>query len=592
MKQLRSTIGGFLSSKPGTGLKAEDAADLPKVRVPLRTKITLPYFALALAMAFGASLLMTKIVFDTVDERFSNQLIEVGRLASEDMTAEETRLLSMLRQLSFTEGVPEALSQGDAVHLRELTFGVVVNNHEEAVEFLGPRGDTVLSMKHIPGGKLEEYYFSGGDRFFSEMDMVTKIMKNKTDSLGDKYSGFVATDVGNVFYVSGPVVDKEGRLMGILLVGKTLNTLVREMREDTLAQVTLYSVDGTPLASTFVSTTPIDPALAGEILAEQDAQSVKRDLGTRREVTSSNVNYSELLGPWEARGQRDMGILGVSLSEFFLVNASRATRLQLLLLLTLATLLVILVGINLANLITRPLIRLVQATRAVERGEAGVSVDVRTNDELELFARSFNEMVSSLDRSKAELVEAYDSTLLGWSHTLELRDKEVLGHTSRVAQIAKDFAASLGVAGEALVQIWRGSLLHDIGKMGIPDAILNKPGRLTDEEWSIMRQHPQFAEQSLKGIKFLETSLDIPMYHHEHWDGAGYPYALKGEQIPLPARIFALVDVWDAMTSDRPYRSGLSREETLQYISEQKGKYFDPGLVDPFVSFINWYEAE
>jgi len=325
----------------------------------------------------------------------------------------------------------------------------------------------------------------------------------------------------------------------------------------------------------------MDPTLAEEILTGQDVQSVRRNL------SASNVDYAELLGPWEGRGQSDMGILGVSLSKFILVNASRATRVQLLLLLTLATLLVIVVGINLASLITRPITRLVQATHAVERGEVGVSVDVKTNDELELFAHSFNEMVSSLDRSKAELLEAYDSTLLGWSHTLELRDKEVLGHTSRVAQIVRDFASSLGVEGESLVEIWRGALLHDIGKMGIPDAILNKPGRLTDEEWHIMRQHPLFAEQSLRDIKFLKMSLDIPIYHHEHWDGSGYPHGLRGEAIPLPARIFALVDVWDAMTSDRPYRSGLSKEQTLQYILSEKGKYFDPDLVDPFVNFIN-----
>ncbi|MEW6403768.1 MAG: HD domain-containing phosphohydrolase [Chloroflexota bacterium] len=570
----------------------QEGAALPKVRVPLRTKITLPYFGLALALAFGASLLMTKIVFDTVDERFSNQLIEVGRLASESMVAEESRLLSTVRLISFTEGVPEALSNASPERVRELTFGLVVNNREEAVEFLDARGTTVISMKHIPRGNIEEYYFTGGDRFYSELDIVTRIMKNKTDELGDKYSGWIETDIGKVFYVSAPVLDDQGRLMGILLVGRSLDSLVRQMREETLAQVSLYSLEGVSLASTFQSPAPLDAGLVDDILASQDTDSLRRELGTRRDVTASNLDYAELLGPWEGRGQGDIGILGVSLSEFFLVNASRATRVQILLVMTLATLLVLLVGINLANLITRPLVQLVQATRAVERGESGISVDIRTNDELELFARSFNQMIASLDHSKAELLEAYDSTLIGWSRTLELRDKEVQGHTSRVATMAKDFAASLGVKGEYLVNLWRGALLHDIGKMGIPDSILHKPGSLTEEEWVIMKRHPEFAQQFLKDIKFLKASLAIPLYHHERWDGSGYPFGLRGEDIPFAARIFALVDVWDAMTSDRPYRPKLSSEETLQQIVAEKGTHFDPHLVDDFVQFIQRYTSE
>jgi response regulator RpfG family c-di-GMP phosphodiesterase len=580
------------SAEPETMQATEEGKSLPKVKVPLRTKITLPYIGLALLIAFGAALILTKIVFDTVEERFSIQLVEVGRLASEKMVSEEKQLLSSLRLISFTEGVGDALQSGDATRLRNLTFGLIVNRREEAVEFLDPRGNTVLSMKHIPGGNAEDYYSTGGDRFFSEWDIVTQIMKNKTDNLGDKYSGWTETSIGKVFYVSGPVLDEQGRLMGILLVGRTLDSIVREMREETLAQITIYSSYGKPLASTLQNAPPVEPVVIQQILTNQDANNTKRDPGPRRALNSSNVDYAELLGPWEGRGQSDIGILGVSLSNYLLVDASRATRDQILVLTTLATLLVLLIGRNLANLITRPLSQLLSATRAVERGEVGVNVEVNTRDELELLANSFNQMVASLDQSKAELLQAYDTTLVGWSRTIELRDEEVLGHTSRAAQMAKDFAGSVGVHGNELMDIWRGSLLHDIGEIGIPDAILHKPDRLTEDQWYTMRQHPQMAHDFLKDIKFLEQSLLIPLHHHERWDGSGYPSGLNGEEIPLGARIFALVDAWDAMTSERPYRPSLSKEDALKQIIDDRGTHFDPALTDSFVEFIKPFMTE
>jgi HD-GYP domain-containing protein (c-di-GMP phosphodiesterase class II) len=145
----------------------------------------------------------------------------------------------------------------------------------------------------------------------------------------------------------------------------------------------------------------------------------------------------------------------------------------------------------------------------------------------------------------------------------------------------------MGMSETELVHVRRGSLLHDIGKVGIPDHILLKPGPLTEDEWVLMRKHPVYAYEMLSSIAYLQPALDIPHFHHEKWDGTGYPLGLKGEQIPLPARIFALIDVWDALTSDRPYRSNWSKEKALEYIHEQTGKYFDPKLVEGFLRIIS-----
>ena len=164
-----------------------------------------------------------------------------------------------------------------------------------------------------------------------------------------------------------------------------------------------------------------------------------------------------------------------------------------------------------------------------------------------------------------------------------MRDKETEGHSQRVTDLSVRLARAMSVAENELLSIRRGALLHDIGKMGVPDSILLKPGKLTEEEWVIMKKHPAYAYELLSPIPYLRSSLDIPYCHHEKWDGSGYPRGLKGEQIPLSARIFAVVDVWDALRSDRPYRSGWPEEKACEHIQASSGSHFDPAVVDAFL---------
>jgi HD-GYP domain-containing protein (c-di-GMP phosphodiesterase class II) len=183
-------------------------------------------------------------------------------------------------------------------------------------------------------------------------------------------------------------------------------------------------------------------------------------------------------------------------------------------------------------------------------------------------------------------MDAYNSTLEGWSKALELRDEDTEGHTQRVTDMTVFLARRMGFSGDDLVQIRRGALLHDIGKMGVPDAILNKPGPLSEEEWEVMRKHPIFAYQMLAPIEYLKPALAIPCCHHERWDGSGYPLGWKGYDIPLPARIFAVVDVWDALRSDRPYRAAWEEQRVLEYLKENRGTHFDPEVVDEFLKML------
>ena len=185
-------------------------------------------------------------------------------------------------------------------------------------------------------------------------------------------------------------------------------------------------------------------------------------------------------------------------------------------------------------------------------------------------------------RSAREQQAAYDETLMGWAAALDVRDHSTAEHTARVTELTEHLARSIGIGGHELVRIRRGATLHDIGKMGVPDEILRKEGPLTDAEWVLMRQHPDLAVQFLSGVAYLRDALDIPWCHHEKWDGTGYPRGISGTDIPLAARLFAVIDVYDAVTSDRPYRLALPHADVMALVHDGRGSHFDPDVVDAF----------
>jgi len=203
-------------------------------------------------------------------------------------------------------------------------------------------------------------------------------------------------------------------------------------------------------------------------------------------------------------------------------------------------------------------------------------------------AIAFNnaEMFKRLQDAHISLSQAYDETIAGWARALEMRDKMTEGHTRRVSKLAVQLAQKMGISGEDLLLINRGSQLHDIGKIAIPDSILRKPGPLSPSEWEIMHQHPRFANDMLSRIDYLKSALVIPYCHHEKWDGSGYPQGIKGDEIPLPARIFAVVDVWDALQYERSYSIPWEKQKVIDYIRSESGKHFDPAIVEIFLGMV------
>lgn len=223
---------------------------------------------------------------------------------------------------------------------------------------------------------------------------------------------------------------------------------------------------------------------------------------------------------------------------------------------------------------------------AVER-EIRESRDRRRHHQLEESFRSQERLAAqALQKAYQDLAVAYDSTLLGWAMAVQLRDQDTGVHSEQVTAMALELAEALGYPAEEMIHLKRGALLHDVGKLGIPDAILLKQGPLTDEEWLIMKKHPVYAYQWLQAIEYLHPALDIPYAHHEKWDGSGYPRGLSGEDIPLAARIFAVVDVWEALCSDRPYRKAWPPEKAKAHIANGSGTHFDPAVVDCFVKLL------
>jgi len=302
----------------------------------IRVKLTLPYVLLSLLIATGGGLIVTQLMLDSVEQRFTNQLLETRKLASELMVHEEDRLLETLRLLAYTEGVPAAIVQRDHDQIMQLVYPVTFNAGEDVVLVLDEDGTVLAAMLRV--ADTNEYQFPQIDEKVNTFPFVAKLVNQEVDEMGDKYSGVSDADWGAYFFVSGPVNDQEGNLVGVILVGKSLSGIVYKIREETLAQATIYDMDFIPISSTFVDL-PSKPDIKPEtVLERKEKETLLRDL------TSTRVAYTEVVSAWEIRDGEDIGILGTALPKDFLVQASRLTRWNVILQIVLAITAAILLG--------------------------------------------------------------------------------------------------------------------------------------------------------------------------------------------------------------------------------------------------------
>lgn len=366
---------------------------LPRVRLPMRAKITFPYAILALLFALGSAFLVSRYILESLQDRFTNQLVDVGKLSSDWMVQEENRLLESLRLIANTQGVSDAIVAQDANQLRQIALPIAINYQEESIVVLDLYGKSLLSMVHHPGGTLDAYDVSQGDGSLANYAFVQNVLLAKTDQNGNKFAGLVKKEFGDYLFVSGPVYDLNGKLVGVILVGKSLTALSQQIRQDTLAQVSFYNPNGDLLASTLFIQQDIAPVPSGtvaDVLQRQDRESNIRDLKV------ASASYSELLGPFEVRSGQDLGIIGVSLAQNYFARPTLVTRLQIYGFVAVGFLVVIAMGLILASQITRPLSQVVKASVEVASGNLEVKVPSKGNDEVMVLAHAFNYMVSGL----------------------------------------------------------------------------------------------------------------------------------------------------------------------------------------------------
>lgn len=366
---------------------------LPKVRMPMRAKITFPYAVLALLFAIASIYLASRYIVESIQDRYILQLIDTGKLTADWMVKEESRILETVRLIANTEGVSTAIQEDDSDRLREITLPIAINYGEESIEILDNEGISLLSLYHSGSDRIDTYDVSRGDRSLSGYKFVHKVIYGDLDHLGDKYAGLAQLSKRNYFYIAGPIFDSEGNLSGVVAVGKSLNTLSRQIREDTLAHVTFYSWAGEYLASTLSVITDdfsLPPGMVSNIVIEQDLKS------NIRELSVGSTKYSEIIGPWEVRNGEDIGIVGTALGQNFLTRPTLVTRIQVVAVVLIAVLGVIFLGLFLAYQITHPLSQIVKAAIEVAKGNFAVKVPRQGNDEVMVLAHAFNYMVSGL----------------------------------------------------------------------------------------------------------------------------------------------------------------------------------------------------
>jgi putative nucleotidyltransferase with HDIG domain len=429
---------------------------------------------------------------------------------------------------------------------------------------LDKQGQEVLAIDNQPGGptvlpESEATY---------DYSAVENALAGRKDAAGDRYVFIRQEQTRPVLYWSGPVRTDDEHIVGVILVGQALAGISAEVPNSVF-----YDLAGHLLASSIEVRPDLSSAVRAGVTGDHPVL-LNQDLGTHF--------YGELFSDWTMRGQ-SMGYLAVLQNADQLQASIAQVRLFLILVFVLAAFLTLVVGGTLAARITRPLEQLVRSMRAVSAGDLRRRATVGSKDEIGYLATTFNEMTAGLQEKTRALEDTYFASMEALARAIDARDASTFGHSTRVAAISLEIANGLLLPPDEREALRRGALLHDIGKIGVQDRVLRKAGLLNEEEAKEMREHPLIGYEMLRGLPFLEHSLSGVRHHHERWDGRGYPDGLAGIGIPLRVRILSVADVLDAITSDRPYRAGLSLEAALETIVAQKGKQFDPDVVDALV---------
>jgi HD-GYP domain-containing protein (c-di-GMP phosphodiesterase class II) len=544
---------------------------MPAFRPRLALKIVLPFALLTLAIGAAGTVLATGELSSRTQENFDNQLVHDGFVTQSMVQSADGDRHAIVRLLTTGSGLAQSWSQPPAlqawleralaVHPNLIVETVDPSAHEiVGVVGHGSQADTVTRNRDLSAWPGLSYMLSGGG---STLDLL-------------------ASSPEPAVFTAQTVRAANGSLLGAILVGENLIDRAGAIKQAVHQDVAYYDINGQLLASTLAS-----------------SSGLSLDAGTRGRVTPTSVvevsidpaglgPAAELVSPWTSG--TNLGYVATIASTSGLLADTNQLRILLAVLFLIAVLLTLAIGMGIARLITRPVQRLVDATRLVSAGDLDHQARITSRDEIGELTDSFNQMTRSLKEKSAslklamlQLQDTYLMTIEALAAAVEARDPYTHGHTQRVEEYAVILAKALNCTEEEINAMRSASVLHDIGKIAIEDGILRKQGRLEPDEELRMQRHPVIGVDMLQGIDFLEPVLPLIRHHHERWDGNGYPDQLREDEIPLGARIMAVADAVDAMTSDRAYRPARTFEYAKTEILKGSGTHFDPEVVTAFI---------
>lgn len=577
-----------MHSKTALTRLASLAAGLASPLRHIRAKIIMPYAVLCVILAVVGTYLVTQLVAGSLQERFDNQLAEAGRVAADAVVRREQQQLEVARAIAFTQGVPGAALGGDAARLKDLISPLTTNERVDRAEIVDANGKLLMDLANDEPSAGGQTAVEASDP--SQWGVVQQVLGGG-DALGDKYASLVQADGGFYLFTAAPLTAQE-QTVGAVLVGTRLDSLVAEVKSQALADVTFYSYDGRPIASTFVLTygnrreadLTLSPTLATNVLNMLDSS-------PRDSRSLFGRDYDFAYGRLLIR-QSVVGLYSVSLPTNFILSAGATTRTGMSIVFGMVISAVLIIGYLIARRITIPISKLVDAARSVESGDLKTRSGVRSNDEIGWLARSFDQMTESLEGYAERLRRQHISTITAVTSAVDARDPYTLGHSVRVGRLAAALGRQLGLSEEVSREIEIGGYLHDIGKIGVKDNILLKPGPLTTEERVGIDTHTLVACRILESVELSPEVWDFVRSHHERLDGSGYPDGLRGQELSPVARIAAVADMYDAMTSDRPYKAALNPETALADLKSQAGRLLDTEVVSALEALLPEWERQ
>jgi putative nucleotidyltransferase with HDIG domain len=538
----------------------------------LRRRIVLPFIVLVVFVGVVGIAVVSGQVGGAAEGTLDNSLVRSSLRTNDRLTGVENDRLQQLRAAADTAGVDTAVSRNDAAVAQRLLSPIVGNAQPEQllIRVLKLNGSPLIGLRR--SGPVVETFADSSS--YASQPAVQHALRGDRDALGDKYV-FLAADVSPpVLYWVAPIwTDAQPQaVVGAVLLGQSLTEITQAVRGTTTVDVAFYRSSGQLLTSSL----PGVPTLSADV-----RQLVSHDAPVRVSMQQGQHAYRLLVNDWTMRGST-LGYMVTAIPADNLSGSLLAIRLVLVALFGAIALGTMVIGLALADRITKPIDQLIASMKVVSAGDYSRRVQVDSPQEIAYLATTFNDMSAALQEQIRGREEAYFRNLEALARAIDARDPYTFEHSARVAAISLELAEAMGLPPADLVTLRRGGLLHDIGKIGVPDRILSKTSPLTDEEWASIRRHPVIGFDMLKDVPFLQPSLDALRHHHERWDGEGYPDKLKGTGISQLARIVTVADAFDAMTSDRPYRKGFSFEFAAKTILSESGRQFDPAVVEVF----------